>query len=432
VNRARARNVLGWTWAVSIALHVGAVAGFGWLALRSIEHRAASAPPHAGDGTIAVELPGVAEGTLLADHLVEPKGDPPKVFGGSSEARLDQKRQGRGGAPTAEEHATNLSDHDERMHRTQDLQSELELDQQQRLRTGHERQSWEDRRSSKDPMELTFLASGTGARPERRTPSPVDPSRGGARSDAPSVRGGSVGESERVDGADEAGATLGAERDGMRTSAPGLGVHDGHAGTDHRTGAHVMRARPDVVLAAVSIPAMRHGRPRDDIDSDQEVSKTIRSIVHASTAAGAPGSDTGGTSGGGDPGAGGAMGPGTSARPLGPGDAEWWDLDTSDSRLMPYFRRVHAKLDPLWRHAFPLEAALELRQGTVILAVTIAADGSVAVAWPPQRPSGIPQFDRNCYDAVLRAAPFDPIPAALGVSELHVKMPFDARNPIVK
>jgi len=381
VIRPRARNVLGWTWAVSIAAHVGAVAGFGWLALRPLGHPAPPAPPRvSGEGTIAVELPGVAEGTLLADRVADPTGDAPKYSGGANAAQLDQKKVGRGGEATASEHATNLSDQDERFHRTQDLENRLDHDQQQRLRTGRERASWEDRRSSKDPMQLTFLASGDGARAERRDPSAFDPSRGGARSEAASVRGGAVGERDRVDGANEAGATLGAERDGVLASAPGLGVHDGRIGKDHRSGAHVMRARPDVVLAAVSIPAMRRGRPRDDIDSDQEVSRTIRSLVHASTAAGAPGEGTGGTTGGGDPGEGGRSGPGTSTRPLGPNDDAWWDLDTTDSRLVPYFRRLHARLDPLWRHAFPLSAALDLRQGTVIFAVTIAADGGGLVA----------------------------------------------------
>jgi hypothetical protein len=433
VRQARVRSVLGWTWAASIALHVVAISAIGWLALHPAAKTATTEPPHAGgEGTIPIDLPGVAEGTLLADRRPDPTGDPPQPRSGSSEAQLDQSKIGRGGEPTTIARPTNLSDRDELVHLTPDLLDRLDHDQQQRLRTSKARASWEDRRSSREPMELTFLASGDGTRAERRTPRPYDPSRGGARSDAASIRGGLLGDPAQAEGQSDTSVVTGAARDGSEASAPGVGVRDGRAGLDHRLGAHVMRARPDVVLAAVSVPATRRGRPRDDIDSDQEVARTLRSLVHASTAAGAIGEATGGTAGGGDPGADGRSGAGTSAHPVGPGDAEWWDLDTADPRFVGYFRRIHKKLDPLWAHAFPLRAALDFRQGTVIFAVTIAASGDVAIGWPPLRPSGIPEFDRNCYEAIQRGAPFDPIPASLGVRELHVRMPFDAQNPMVK
>ena len=78
---------------------------------------------------------------------------------------------------------------------------------------------------------------------------------------------------------------------------------------------------------------------------------------------------------------------------------------------------------------------LELKQGTVILEFTIASDGTAKVAWPPVRPSGIDAFDRNCADAIRRASPFEPIPAALkehGWTSLKIRAPFVARNPVVK
>ena len=49
-----------------------------------------------------------------------------------------------------------------------------------------------------------------------------------------------------------------------------------------------MHARPSVAEAKPSIPAVRNGRPNDNVDSDQEVSNTVRSLVQAS-AAGATG-----------------------------------------------------------------------------------------------------------------------------------------------
>jgi hypothetical protein len=416
-----------------VALHVGLIGGFGWLALRSLEERNARAlaPPPSADRTIAIELPVFATGTLEADRPPDPHGDPPRFFGGALEAQLDDARQGRGGVPTSSDRPTNLSDRDEQTHLTPDLINRLDYDQQQRIKSASERMTWEDRRASKEPMELSFLASGDGPRAERRDPTESDPSRGARFSASPSVRGGVVG-SAPLDGALDPRSEIGSEHEGSLESASGLGVHDGRVGTVHRAGANVMHARPDVVLAAVSVPATRHGRPRDDVESDQEVAATLRSIVHASTAAGFQGAGSGGVAGGGAPGAGGRTGAGSTGRPIGPGDSEWWDLNTSDPRLLPYFRRIHQKLDPLWAHAFPLWATFDLQQGTVIFTVTIAASGDVHVDWPPLRASGVPEFDHNCYEAIRRAAPFDPIPAVLGVSELHVRMPFDARNPVVK
>ena len=54
------------------------------------------------------------------------------------------------------------------------------------------------------------------------------------------------------------------------------------------------------------------------------------------------------------------------------------------------------------------------------------------MSWPPVRPSGIDEFDRNCADAIRRAAPLPPIPAELGVSSLTIRAPFVASNPVVR
>jgi TonB family protein len=173
-------------------------------------------------------------------------------------------------------------------------------------------------------------------------------------------------------------------------------------------------------------------RPRDDVDSDQEVAITVRSLLHASTAGGAPGEGAGGNGGGGDPGAGASAGLGSHAHPMGVGEGEIFDFWTNDPRLVTYFRLLHARIDPLWANAFPKSALLDLKQGTVILQFTVQADGRASVQWPPLRPSGIDEFDRNCADAIRRAAPFPPIPRELGVSSLTIRAPFVASNPIIK
>ena len=102
---------------------------------------------------------------------------------------------------------------------------------------------------------------------------------------------------------------------------------------------------------------------------------------------------------------------------------------------MAPLRHIHAKVDPLWANAFPKSAMVELKQGTVILDVTISSDGHAVVAWPPYRISGIDEFDRNCAAAIRRASPFEPIPQVLrdrGYTTLHIRAPFVAKNPIIQ
>jgi TonB family protein len=284
-------------------------------------------------------------------------------------------------------------------------------------------------------MELTFLASGKGEHAERRPDAPADPSRGSMISGAPSVVGGHPG----ANGADDhqPGSTPGATHAGQLFGSPGLGVRDGKAGEDHRQAARITYARPAVTEATPSVPGIWNGRPNDTVDSDQEVTNTVRSLIQASMAGGVVGEGRGGTVGPAiDPGAGGgSVGRASVARPLGSGDGDLIDWNTNDPMLLPYFRKIHAKVDPLWAPAFPKSAMLELKQGTVIIEFTIVADGTAKVTWPPVRPSGIDEFDRNCAEAIRRASPFDPLPPTLkeaGRTSLKIRAPFIAKNPIIQ
>src|SRR6185369_14274163 len=93
-----------------------------------------------------------------------------------------------------------------------------------------------------------------------------------------------------------------------------------------------------------------------------------------------------------------------------------------------YNRQVKSKVYPLW--SFPKSAALEGRQGMVIVSFTIQADGSVTGV-RVMRQSGIPEFDENCRSAVVRAAPVPPVPRELGAS-WSMDMRFDSPNPVVR
>ena len=198
-----------------------------------------------------------------------------------------------------------------------------------------------------------------------------------------------------------------------------------------------MRARPDVKsLAAVSVPATRNGRPRDDIESDQEVARTLRSIVHASTAPGVEGEGSGGVTGGGEPGSGGQIGPGSTWASDRPGLRQrGGGISTrttrASSRTSEAFTRSSTRS---WAHAFPLRAAPRPPPG----------GGHLRGHDPPANGETRVDYGRRCdraesrsstrtaSTAIRRASPFDPIPASLGTRELHVRMPFDAQNPVVK
>jgi TonB family protein len=425
-------KVHGLTIAVSVGVHAALTALLSLVAFRTLAAAPGAGPalssPAAGSGLVSVELPVAGSGSVDDEQLIDPLGEPPRITAGQDVARLDTTVAGHGGTSSVREPALNLADDDERMRLSPDPIDRLDRDQLQRLRAARVRASWEDRRSTTHPAELTLVVNGTGSVRERRAESRIDPSRGALASPPPRVRGAAQGaagdatEGERG----PSGATV-----GSRGAAPGLGLIDARPGRDHRASAPIASARPAVVFGPVAVPAAERASPKDDIDGQQEVATVVRSIVHASSAGGIAGDGTGGSEGGGEPGAGGAAGGGSHAAPLGAGAGDVFDYWTSDPRLVPYFRLVHARIDPLWADAFPRSALLDLKQGTVILDFTVYADGHAVVSWPPFRPSGIDEFDRNCAEAIRRAAPFPPIPRTLG-TELHIRAPFVANNPIVK
>jgi TonB family protein len=428
-------KVRGLTIAVSVAFHAALTAGL--FRAAELHDRVFDPPPHESPpeeaiaGPMSIDLPEAGEGDWTDPQPIDTKGEPPRVFGGDVVARLDTASQGHGGEVTSSLRALNLADKDDRMRLSPDLLSRLDRDQLQRLRVARRRASWEDRRSTTHPTELTLVVTGPGEVRERRDMSTFAPSRGELASRPASVRGAELGVAISRD-ADDADRRFGGRTLGSLDGAPGAGVVEGRPGVDHRSSAPIGSARPDVVRAPVAVAASERALPKDDVDSEQDVATTVRSLVHASSAGGLAGEGLGGSGGRGEAGAGAARGAGSHARPMGEGDGDIFDYWTSDPRLVPYFRRLHARIDPLWVNAFPKSAMLDLKQGTVILEFTVSADGSAVVSWPPLRTSGVDEFDRNCADAIRRAAPFAPIPPELGMRSLRIRAPFVANNPVVK
>lgn len=424
-------------WALSVVAHgallaVGALLVASSMSARASEIASGSALPRPPEPVFEVELPVfLDDGTGLISAPEEPRRAP--RGGGEARPRPDTGASGRSGAESVDAPAVNLADRDDGALLSAEVRSRLDRSQVQRIQSAKERASLEDWRASREPMELTFVANGRrGTRPERRPQAAFDPSSGARDRGAPLARGGQLGSPPLPPGADVSPRATGGSVEGSSRSGAGVGVRDGAPGHDHRLSAEVARARPMVAEGAPSVPANTKAKPKDTLDSEQEVSTPDQSIVHASTAGGEVGRGPGGEHGGDrEPtGSGGLSGSGSTAKALGTGVGAGTDVNPGDRRRLLYMRQVMAKISPLWADAFPKWAILEGRQGTVIITFVIAADGRVAGAGVT-RPSGIPEFDENCRRAVLRAAPFPPLPPELGTS-FRWAMPFDAKNPVVR
>jgi TonB family protein len=430
-------------WVMSIVGHLVAT-GLGGLLMASTLGRKPAlpvqAPPAAQvqlEDAVEIELPAMLDGSR-ADQPVPPPAPLPEALargGGEGKPALDTGREGRGGTDTAEAPAVNLADRDDGTLLTPEVRNRLDRDQIQRIQASKKRASREDWRASREPMELTFVAEGPHERPtrmDRRHGALRDPSSGGRDHGAPRRAGGALGAAMLPPGFGENPRVAGAPSEGADRASAGAGIRDGAPGWDHRDAARGALARPMVNEGSPSVPANAPGRPTDNVDAEQEVASAMQSIVHASTAGGAPGAGTGGQHGPGPAGAGGQSGPGSQSRALGSGHGSGVDQDPRDKRRLDYMRQVIAKLGPYTqpRKLMPPAAALEGAQGVVIVTFTIRADGAVAGA-SITRTSGIPELDENFRKAILQAAPFPALPAELGPT-FRWAMPLDMRNPAVR
>jgi len=423
-------------WALSIIGHALAFGVAGVIVAGSLSGSppspsspAALSPPP--NRTIEIELPALSDGTAANAAPTSAPAAPLPRGGGQDTPRLDNGTRGRGGEDTAPDPALNLADRDEQMLLSPEVQSRLDRNQIQRIRSAARRASREDWRASREPMELTFLASGElGDRPERRSAANTDPALGARAFGPPRRLGGLLGAHLLPAGTTENPRPEGGPIEGAAQTSAGLGVRNGATTDDHRDSEKLAFARPQVNEGTPSVPSNLQGKPSDTLDSEQEVATRIQSILHASSAGGAQGSGAGGVAGPGPVGAAGTTGPGSKSHALGTGKGPGLDNDPADRRRSAYLRHVLAKIHPLWANAFPKWAAIEGLQGTAIITFTISANGTVASA-SVTRPSGIPEYDENCRRAVLRAAPFEPLPPELGPS-FRWSLPFDTKNPAVR
>jgi TonB family protein len=374
---------------------------------------------------VEIELPEVAADSPLVG--VEPQAEeaPAAVAGGATVARPDMSQPGRGGDEDVDERALNLANQDDGITRDPSVLSNLEKAQLQRIDAGSARRSWEDMRSSRDPMELTFVAMGRGLRADERRPeSAALPARGLRFADRRSQLGADLGGPSQPDG-DGYAPRPGAEVLGGPRVIVGLGFVAGPARAEASPALPNSEARPLVAQNDPMVNANDEGRPSDTLDTEQAVEARMQALMHASTMGGTKGRGKGGSGGGGDPAAGGRKGRGSVATALGAGGTGPGDVDR-----LAYIRAVQSKVHPLWASAFPKWAIAEGLGGTTIVTFVIEADGTVSSA-KVTRSSGIPEFDENVRKALVKGAPYGPLPESLK-PRLRWSFPFVATNPAVR
>jgi TonB family protein len=406
-------------------LHACAIAGARWFLPRAFGRSAARAVYVSVETDLVPHAGVIPAGPPASERPARP---PPSVHqfssGPAREPRPDTRRAGRGGTRRATERALRLSDSVDGLTLDADPALFTSSSQLSRVDTADERRSREDRRTTPNPMELTFLASGTGSRLQRLLPAHVDPAEGsfGAVPVAPGVRAGTPDPSEDP----VRSAPLGSEEPGAVT-VPARGVDRGSRRDDYRRSAAVALARPSIRQGRASVATTNRGRPNDTVDSRQEVASAVQSLITASSAGGPLGKGPGGTVGEGEPGAEGTVGPGMRSSPSGDGGI---GESAAPLGIESYVSRVTRKVYPYWEDAFPLWARLEGRGAVAIIGVTILADGTIRDVHVV-RPSGIPEFDRNVEHALEAASPYGPLPPRIRDAGLTLHIAFDAMNPAV-
>jgi TonB family protein len=347
----------------------------------------------------------------------------PAPGGGPLERHADTEHAGRGGSRSAEQAATNLASSIDPITLETNPLTHLDRSQVSRLRTAAERRSWDDHRSTPNPMELTFLATGRGAVRERRDPGST--TRGTIAGATPAPFGGAVG-SDPSEAALDSASAPGAELPGQRDPQTQQGALNATKSSARSTRAEVLLARPWVMRARPALPSETHERPNDTEDSSEAVASRVAALIHASTVGGPQGPGVGGEAVGGRPGRAGEDGMGSRAAPsgFGPGpDA------SNDPGVQGYLAGMQHRVEDQLQRAFPDWATEAGRGGHVIFEFALLADGRIERV-RLVRPSGIEEYDGNVLTGVRRIPSFGPLPKVFG-NRLLVTMSYDTLNRVV-
>ncbi|MGZ3475225.1 MAG: hypothetical protein ACXWUG_13690, partial [Polyangiales bacterium] len=332
------------------------------------------------DAPIVVEFAPMntsADLSLTKTEDGESKVEPPPVqmAAGAKFAHIDDGK-GKGGDGHSDP-ARNLAAHAEEHTTVDKIRDAVDAEQENRLKSAKERKSHVDLRIALEPMELSFVASGKGFRYERHPVAKSDSSLGFASGKGTALGGAQLGSGVPIEGVGGQKNPGTASVGGMEASpAKGAAYGQPVVGMPQVVGANVAKARPNVDKGKKpSVTSNAPGSPADTIDGDQAIADAMKSLVSMSTKGGAPGEGKGGAGGGGAPGSGGSMGDGSQTVALGGGDGS---LEGPHAyKRTAWLLNLQKRIGPLVKDTFPPEVDLDLRNGTVIVALVIAKNGSV-------------------------------------------------------
>jgi TonB family protein len=95
-------------------------------------------------------------------------------------------------------------------------------------------------------------------------------------------------------------------------------------------------------------------------------------------------------------------------------------LSSADERYVPYLRKIRRRIDQVWSYQpYPRKAAQQIEEGTTVIKFTINRDGSVAESWIITT-SGSELLDKGAISVIKAARSFEPIPANLNLTRLHI------------
>lgn len=354
----------------------------------------------------------------------------PRPLGGARNAQnIDSIERGERGDGRSSERGRMLATRAERVQLGVELRNAEGVDQVQRIRTGRERESWQNDRRTPNPGDESYLSLSAGELWFRVARGPQSaPSRGEAvRAGAASREGAAPrdprpsGETERATIPPQTGAEIARQRAGTRETDGARAAATGLAASAQ---AHIERGHASTTAERLA------PRPSDDEDAAALATSLARDALNTSVHSGAQqGAGNGGVGGGGHAGVGGGIGEGGRARAYGEGEGAL-SLSSGDPRYRRYFLALRRTLARLCERSFPEEDALALREGRVMLELRIERSGALHVLRITRR-SGIAQFDANVQRAI-DGARGPAIPADVSSTDLRVIYDHAVHNPMVR
>jgi len=96
-------------------------------------------------------------------------------------------------------------------------------------------------------------------------------------------------------------------------------------------------------------------------------------------------------------------------------------LDSDDRRFAPYLKKIKRRIEDIW--SYPPEAFAAKKEGVSTVAFSIDRRGRL-MASKIIKSSGHEALDQGTINVIKMAAPYEPFPAEINLSRLHIQATF--------